>query len=88
QAIARQTGARQIHTTLGFPFASDHGLAAAAERGGAAVHLHPLADLVPRASVCTQSGGVFKVFSPFWKALRRTDIAPPQDAPRLSSPQV
>ena len=86
EAIARETGAEAIHTTQGFPFASDDGLEAAAQRAGARLRLHPPADLVPRGSVQTQSGGVFKVFTPFWKALRKVQIAPPLDAPPLSAP--
>ncbi|CAM3344447.1 deoxyribodipyrimidine photo-lyase [Paracoccus nototheniae] len=86
EALARQTGATAIHTTIGFPFASEHGLEAAARRGGADLHLHPLADLVPRGSVLTGSGGVYKVFSPFWKAVRQVEIAAPLAVPRLSSP--
>ncbi|MFN3273816.1 MAG: cryptochrome/photolyase family protein [Paracoccus sp. (in: a-proteobacteria)] len=86
EALARETGAAEIHTTTGFPFAGDHGLAAAAGRGGAVLHLHPLADLVERASVRTQTGGLYRVFTPFWKALRQQDIAAPLDIPRLSAP--
>lgn len=88
EQIARQTGATQIHTTEGFPFASDHGLKAAAGRGGAALHLHPLADLVPRGSVRTQDGGIYKVFTPYWRALRPVQIDQPLPAPRLSSPDL
>ncbi|WP_410216379.1 cryptochrome/photolyase family protein [Paracoccus sp. (in: a-proteobacteria)] len=86
--VARQTGAAEIHTSEGFPFAGDDGLEAAAQRGGAALHLHPLADLVPRASVLTRTGGVYKVFSPFWKALRQQPIAPPLPVPRLRAPDM
>lgn len=86
EAVVREVGATQVHATEGFPFAADDGLAAAAERGGAVLHLHPAADLVPRGSVRTGSGGVYKVFTPFWKALRQVDIAPPLAAPRLSAP--
>lgn len=84
--LARQTGADTIHTTLGFPFARDDGLADAARQGGASLVLHPLADLVPRGSVLTGSGGVYKVFTPFWKALRQVDIAEPLAVPRLTAP--
>lgn len=84
--IARQTGARHVHTTEGFPFASDDGLEAACQRGGAELCLHPPADLVGRGAVRTGSGGIYKVFSPYRKAVRQQDIAPPLDAPRLSSP--
>lgn len=88
EALARETGAAEIHATEGFPFASDHGLKAAAERGGAALHLHPGADLVPRGSVRTGSGGVYKVFTPFWKALRQTAIADPLPVPSLRPPEA
>ena len=88
EALARETGATEIHATEGFPFASDHGLKAAAERGGAALHLHPTADLVPRGSVRTGSGGVYKVFTPFWKALRQTAIADPLPVPSLRLPEA
>ena len=88
EALARETGATEIHATEGFPFASDHGLKAAAERGGAALHLHPAADLVPRGSVRTGSGGVYKVFTPFWKALRQTAIADPLPVPSLRLPEA
>lgn len=88
EQITRETGASAVHTTVGFPFASDHGLQAAVERGGATLHLHELADLVPRASVLTKTGGVYKVFTPFWKAVRQTDIAPPLPTPTLSSPDT
>ncbi|MGZ3217846.1 cryptochrome/photolyase family protein [Paracoccus sp. T5] len=88
EEITRQTGATTVHATEGFPFARDDGLAEAAERGGARLHLHPLADLVPRGSVLTGAGGVYKVFSPFWKALRKSPIAPPLAVPRLTAPDA
>lgn len=88
ERIARQTGAAAVHTTEGFPFAADHGLKAACERGGAELHLHPLADLVPRGSVRTQEGGVYKVFTPFWRALRGVDIDRPLDPPCMSLPET
>lgn len=88
ERIARETGATAIHTTEGFPFASDHGLKAAALRGGAALHLHPLADLVPRGSVTTQQGGIYKVFTPFWRALRTTRIEAPLNPPSLTLPET
>lgn len=86
--VARQTGAIEIHTTEGFPFASDHGLQAVADRAGVRLVLHPGGDLVPRGSVTTQQGGTFKVFTPFWQALRRVDIAPPLAPPRLRAPDA
>ncbi|MDP5307763.1 cryptochrome/photolyase family protein [Paracoccus spongiarum] len=86
EQIARQTGATQIHATEGFPFASDHGLAAAAQRGGARLVLHPLADLAGRGALTTQQGGIYKVFTPYWRALRASQIADPLPVPRLSSP--
>lgn len=84
--VIRDSGARAVHTSQGMPFAGDAGLQAVAERAGARLHLHPLADLVPRGSVLTGGGTRFKVFTPFWRALRRTPIAAPLPTPRLSPP--
>ena len=86
EAILKETGATALHTTTGFPFASDHGLKAATERGGATLHLHHPADLVARGSVTTKAGDPYKVFTPFWKSMRQCDIPEPLDVPRLSSP--
>ncbi|MBU2956243.1 DNA photolyase family protein [Paracoccus sp. C2R09] len=86
EAIARETGATTVHATTGFPFYGDHGLQAAVERGGAKLCLHHPADLIPRGSVTTKAGDPYKVFTPFWKSLRQCDIAPPQEVPKISSP--
>ncbi|MFV0383828.1 cryptochrome/photolyase family protein [Paracoccus sp. (in: a-proteobacteria)] len=86
EAIVRETGARRIDATAGFPFASDAGLVQAAERGGARLVMHHQADLVPRGAVRTGQDGAYKVFTPFWRALRAHPVAPPLDAPRLTPP--
>lgn len=85
--ILSETGATQLHTTQGFPFANDHGLQETVRAAGAELHLHPSADLVPRGSVRTGQGGTYKVFTPFWRALRSQDIAQPLPVPTLSSPE-
>ncbi|SNR42342.1 cryptochrome/photolyase family protein [Paracoccus sediminis] len=84
--VVRDSGAVAVHTSQGLPFAGDDGLQAAVAGAGAVLHVHPLADLVPRGSVLTGSGTRFKVFTPFWRALRRTPIAEPLPAPRLTAP--
>ena len=84
--MVRDSGARAVHASQGLPFAADDGLDAGVERAGAVLHLHPLADLVPRGSVLTGSGTRFKVFTPFWRALRKSHIADPLAVPRLSAP--
>jgi deoxyribodipyrimidine photo-lyase len=84
--VVRDIGARAVHTTQGMPFAIDDGLGAAVEQAGARLHLHPLADLVPRGSVLTGSGTRFKVFTPFWRALRKSQIAEPLPVPHLPAP--
>ena len=86
--VVRDTGARAVHTTQGMPFASDDGLGRAVEQAGTRLHLHPPADLVPRGSVLTGSGTRFKVFTPFWRALRKSHIADPLPVPRLSAPDA
>ncbi|MFV0386530.1 cryptochrome/photolyase family protein, partial [Paracoccus sp. (in: a-proteobacteria)] len=44
------------------------------------------ADLVPRGAVRTGQDGAYKVFTPFWRALRAHPVALPLDAPRLTPP--
>ena len=84
--IIRDSGARAVHATEGLPFARDEGLAAAVEGAGARLHLHPPADLAARGSVLTKGGTGFKVFTPFWRALRQAGIDPPSPAPALAAP--
>lgn len=84
--VVRDSGAKAVHTTQGMPFATDDGLDAAVEAADARLRLHPLADLVPRGSVLTGGGTRFKVFTPFWRALRKSHIADPLPAPRLTAP--
>lgn len=84
--IVRDSGAVAVHTSEGLPFARDDGLDAAVDQAGGRLHLHPLADLVPRGSVRTKNGTGFKVFTPFWRALRQTEIAPPLPVPDLTAP--
>ncbi|MDB6177196.1 deoxyribodipyrimidine photo-lyase [Paracoccus sp. Z330] len=86
--ILAETSATQLHSTEGFPFASDRGLRTVVERHGARLILHPAADLVARESITTGQGTTYKVFTPFWKALRAKEIAPPLPAPRLSAPET
>lgn len=84
--VIRDSGAVAVHASEGLPFATDDGLQAAVAAAGAVLHLHPLADLVPRGSVLTGGGTRFKVFTPFWRALRGTAIADPLPVPRLDAP--
>ncbi|MTE00561.1 deoxyribodipyrimidine photo-lyase [Paracoccus sp. YIM 132242] len=86
--VIRDSGAMAVHASEGMPFARDEGLHDAVRAAGAALHLHPLADLVPRGSVLTRTGTPFKVFTPFWRVLRQTAIAAPLPAPRLPAPDA
>ena len=85
--LAHEIGARAVHSTEGFPFAADAPVRDALARADLDLHLAPNGDLVPRGAVLTRQGGIYRVFSPFWKALRGTDIAPPENAPaRIPAP--
>ncbi|MDO5529125.1 MAG: deoxyribodipyrimidine photo-lyase, partial [Paracoccus sp. (in: a-proteobacteria)] len=55
-----------------------------------ALRRHPLNQLAPdHGRIATKTGGPYRVFTPFWKALRETEIAPPQAAPsRLAPPPI
>ena len=86
--VVRETSGSAVHTTVGFPFADDEAAHAAAAAAGVPLHLHPLADLVPRGSVRTGSGGVFRVYSPFFKALKQVPIQSPLAAPELRAPEA
>ncbi|MGV2981460.1 cryptochrome/photolyase family protein [Camelimonas sp. ID_303_24] len=83
--LLRETGAATVHTTAGFPFASDEGLVAPGSP--AAIHFHPPGDLVPRMHLGTGRGEPYKVFTPFWKALRQSNILQPLPAPALPAPE-
>lgn len=84
--LVRTTGAREVHTTFGFPFASDEGWDRWGHANGVNLHMHPNGDLLERGALRTQTGGAYKVYTPFWKALRAHGVQPPQDAPKLSAP--
>lgn len=84
--VVRETSAAAVHTTAGFPFADDHGLDDDVGRAGAQLHLHPMTDLVPRGSVRTTSGGPFRVYTPFFKALKQVPVREPLPTPTLRPP--
>lgn len=84
--VISETGATRVHASEGFPFASDLGLAEPVQRAGARLVLHPSGDLIGRGSLTTGQGQSYKVFTPFWRALRGQDIAPPLPVPRISNP--
>ncbi|MFC3639709.1 cryptochrome/photolyase family protein [Camelimonas fluminis] len=83
--LLRETGAVSIHATAGFPFASDDGLNA--RLAPAAIHFHSPGDLVSQLRRRPGGGGAYKVFTPFWKALRQSDVSEPLAAPVLTAPQ-
>lgn len=85
-AVIRDSGAAEVHTSTGLPFANEDGLEPAVRTAGARLHVHPMADLVARGGVLTRGGTGFRVFTPFWRALRQADIALPLPAPGLSAP--
>ncbi|MDO5658528.1 MAG: deoxyribodipyrimidine photo-lyase [Paracoccus sp. (in: a-proteobacteria)] len=73
--LARATGAGAVHVSHDAP---DLGLP---------VLRHAPNALVPRGSVLTGQGTPYRVFTPFWKAMRQADIAAPAAAPdRLDPP--
>ncbi len=84
--LIAETGATVVHTTAGFPSASDDDPAAAVQACGAELRVHPPGDLAERGSVLTGAGGTFKVFSPFFRALKRVDVAAPIGVPELTAP--
>lgn len=73
-SLAREIRADRLHLSRGLrdpDFAFD----------GLHVEVHPGNSLLPPGVLRTRTGGAYRVFTPFWRALRDRDIAPPLPAP-------
>ncbi len=85
-AVAAETGASEVHALAHYePWWRN------AERAVGrvlALHLHHGNYLAPPGSVTTGSGSMYRIYTPFWRALsERLPPAPPQPAPtRLEAP--
>jgi deoxyribodipyrimidine photo-lyase len=89
-ALAGETGARAVHwSRLYAPdtVARDRAVKAALGEAGISTESHPGHLLCQPWTVETGGGTPYRVFTPFWNAVRRLDIPEPMRAPRrLTAP--
>lgn len=91
-ALARETGARRIVWSRAYDARSrarDESAEAALREAGVEVRTVGASLLFEPWTVETKSGGPYRVFTPFWRAVRGRDVPAPLAAPRdLSPPEV
>ncbi|QUS35833.1 cryptochrome/photolyase family protein [Falsirhodobacter algicola] len=77
--IAEATGAGELHLTRLHDAPSRRRDADVAEALGKrlTVHIHDGHTLHPPEAIRTKTGGAYKVYTPFWNALRQRGVAPP-----------
>jgi deoxyribodipyrimidine photo-lyase len=92
RALIAETGARAVHWgRLYDPDAKarDTGVKAALRAEGVEAVSHAGHLLFEPWTVQTGQGGFYKVYSPFWRAVKDTDVAEPMPAPKaMRGPQV
>ncbi|MHA6347584.1 cryptochrome/photolyase family protein [Roseivivax sp. CAU 1761] len=82
--LARETDARALHLIRAHDpdgRRRDRDACEALQASGVTVERHDGAVLFEPDRVATKQGGYYKVFTPFWRAVRVRDVAPPLPAP-------
>lgn len=90
-ALVAETGAAGVMWTRGYDPASiarDGAVKAAFRARGLVADSHPGALLAEPWEVKTGTGGFFKVYTPFWKALSARGVKAPAPLVRLPAPEV
>lgn len=85
QDLIAQTGAQAVHWTRAYdpaPKARDTEIKAALRAQGLAVTSHPGFLLHEPWEFQTGTGGFYRVYTPFWKAVAQREVAPGLPAPR------
>jgi deoxyribodipyrimidine photo-lyase len=92
QALCAETGAGAVHWTRAYDPVSkarDTGVKAALKAQGLEVASHPGALLHEPWAVETKEGGFYRVYTPFWRAVKDRPVPLPLAAPqRLPAPSV
>jgi deoxyribodipyrimidine photo-lyase len=91
RALIAETGAREVHWNRLYDPASrarDEGVKAALTAEGIAARSHAAHVLFEPWTVETGTGGFYRVYTPFWKAVRERDPGQPLPAPRLTAPET
>ena len=89
RALLNETGAAAVHWTRAYDPAAidrDRKVKAALRDDGAAVVSHPGHLLFEPWTVETGQGGYYKVYTPYWKAVRGRDVAAPLPEPSFTLP--
>ncbi len=84
RALTAETGARAVHWTRLYDPASvarDRGVKAALKADGIAATSHPGHVLFEPMGVTTGQGGYFRVYTPFWRAVKDREVPLPLSAP-------
>lgn len=89
-ALAAETGASAVHWTRGYDpgaIARDLAVKAGLRARGIKAESHPGHVLFEPWTVETGAGGHYRVFSPFWRAVRGREVPAPRPAPdRIPTP--
>ncbi|MFD0979928.1 cryptochrome/photolyase family protein [Tropicimonas aquimaris] len=92
QALAEETGATDVYWTRAYDPASverDTGVKARLKDAGIGARSFAGALLFEPWEVQTKDGGPYRVYSPFWKAVKGREVAPPCAAPkRIAAPKA
>ncbi len=91
QAVLAETGAEAVHWSRLYDPASkarDTAVKASLRDHGIKAESHAGHVLFEPWTVETGSGGFYKVYTPFWKAVRGRDIAEPLAVPHLAAPEA
>jgi deoxyribodipyrimidine photo-lyase len=91
RAVIAETGAREVHWNRLYDPASrkrDEGVKAALKADGIAARSHAGHVLFEPWTVETGTGGFYKVYTPFWKAVRGRDPGEALAVPKLRAPSV
>lgn len=92
QKLVQETGARAVHSSKSYlqeEITRDQALARALGAAGCALHWHNTRLMFEPWTVATKSGTPFKVYSPFWRAVRQIPVPAPLAPPaRIPAPSV
>jgi deoxyribodipyrimidine photo-lyase len=91
RALIAETGAQEVHWNRLYDPASrarDEAVKSALKSDGVAARSHGAHVLFEPWTVETGTGGFYRVYSPFWRAVRGRDPGEPLSVPKLAAPEV
>jgi deoxyribodipyrimidine photo-lyase len=91
RALIAETGAQEVHWNRLYDPASrarDEAVKSALKSDGVAARSHGAHVLFEPWTVETGTGGFYRVYTPFWRAVRGRDPGEPLSVPKLAAPEV